>query len=122
MKQSPNCKDTSSQQVSKYLSVWGGLTDLCSVLFEEARGIHAVCDGAADDWEPGEDDRRLVGVLEEDLLRDVDDDRQGDKGRHHNANLRSSAHVGEALGHRARYVLEDTHEERCSHSRKRECK
>lgn len=47
------------------------LTHLLAVLSKESRGIHAIGDSAADEGEPVENDWGLVGVLEEDLVHDV---------------------------------------------------
>lgn len=49
---------------------------LFAVLSEESRRVHAICDGAADEGEPVENQRRLIGVLEKNLGSDVEEDRQ----------------------------------------------
>lgn len=47
---------------------------------EEGIRIHSIGDGAADDGQPVEDDRWLIGVLEQQLLEDIEDNREEDKG------------------------------------------
>lgn len=55
---------------------------LGSVLLEETRGVHAVGNRAADDREPVEDERGLIGVsldnLREDVEKDDDEEERGD--------------------------------------------
>lgn len=55
-------------------------SDLFAVLDEESRRVHAIGYGAANDGEPVEDDGRLIGVLEEKLLGDIDGDGQRNEG------------------------------------------
>ena len=47
---------------------------------EEGIRIHAIPDGVADNRHPVEDERRLIGVLEQELLEDIEDNGQEDKG------------------------------------------
>ena len=86
---------------------------------EETGRVHAIGDGAADEREPVEDHGGLVGVLEEDLLEDIERDDEDQKGGDRHANLRPEAELREALGQRSRDLLEDTH--RCRGSVKRSC-
>jgi hypothetical protein len=51
-----------------------GGAHLLSVLLEEAGRVHAVGDGAAHEGEPVEDERGLIGVLEERLVQNVEED------------------------------------------------
>lgn len=83
--------------------------DLRAVLHEESRRVHAVSDGAANDGEQVEDNGRLIWVLEEKLLGDIDDDRERDEDSEENPNLGSRGHLVEVMGHWARHLLEDTH-------------
>ncbi len=53
---------------------------LLAAFEEEDIRVDAVRDGAAEEWHPVEDQRRLVRVLEEQLAEDVDDDGEDDKG------------------------------------------
>lgn len=46
---------------------------LFAVLGEESRRIHAISDGAADEREPVENQRRFIGVLEENLASDIEE-------------------------------------------------
>lgn len=83
--------------------------DLFAVLLEEARRIHAVGDGAADEGEVVEDDGGFVGALEEELLSDVDDDGDSEEGEHGDTNLRAGAHLGQVLGGLAHHFVDETH-------------
>lgn len=51
-------------------------TDLVAIFNEESGWVHAIGNSAANDGEQVEDDGRLVGVLEEQLLGDIHDDGQ----------------------------------------------
>jgi hypothetical protein len=55
-------------------------THLLLVGEEELVWVDAVCYGTADDWEQMEHDRGLVGVLEQQLVQDVEDDGEHNKG------------------------------------------
>lgn len=55
-------------------------THLLLVGEEELVRVDAVGDGAADDGDPVEHERRLVGVLEQQLLEDVEDDSEQEEG------------------------------------------
>ena len=61
---------------------------LGAILLEESRGVHAVGDGAPHDGEPGEDQWGLIGVLEEELVRNVDEDGENNKGSGKSTDLR----------------------------------
>jgi hypothetical protein len=47
------------------------MTNLRSAIKEEFVGVNAVCDCAADNWEPVENHGRLVWIFEEELLEDI---------------------------------------------------
>jgi hypothetical protein len=55
-------------------------THLCLVREEELVRVHAICDGAAENGEPVEDERGLIRVLAQQLLQDIEHDGQDDKG------------------------------------------
>lgn len=57
-----------------------GRTDLFAVFDEESGRVHAIGYGASDDGKQVEDDRGLIRILEEQLLGDIDDDRQEKEG------------------------------------------
>lgn len=63
-------------------------TDLVAIFNEESGRVHAIGDGAANDGEQVEDDGRLIGVLEEQLLGDIDDDGQEKEAGEQNPYLR----------------------------------
>jgi hypothetical protein len=50
------------------------ITVLLAAGKEEGIGVHAIGDGVANPWQEVKDERRLVGVAEEDLLGDVQED------------------------------------------------
>lgn len=56
---------------------WAILLVVCE---EEGIRIHAIPDSVADNGHPVEDERRLIGVLEQELLEDIEDNGQEDKG------------------------------------------
>lgn len=64
-------------------------TDFVAVFNKESGRVHAIGDGAANDGKQVEDDGRLIGVLEEQLLGDIDDDGQGNEGGEQNPYLGS---------------------------------
>lgn len=82
---------------------------LCPVRPEKGWRVHAVGNGTPDEREPVEHHRRLIGVLEEDLLEDVDEDRDGDEANHCDTNLRRGSELEELLGQRPQELLSDTH-------------
>lgn len=84
-------------------------SNLFAVLLEEARRIHAIGDGTANDGEPVEDDRRLVGIFEEDLLGNIDDDGQNQEGEHRDTDLRASAELLEVVNGLGRHLVDKTH-------------
>ena len=63
-------------------------TYLGAIFLEKARRIHAVGDGTPYQGKPMEDNGRLIGLLEEDLVQDIEDDGEDDEADGHNANLR----------------------------------
>lgn len=88
---------------------WDGCSYLLAVLQEPRRGVHAVCHGAADEGEPVEDDGGLIGVLEQDLLQDIEDDREDHDAEANAEDLGRSAHLVELLGHGSCHLLEEAH-------------
>ena len=84
--------------------------NLFAVHLKEGRGIHAISNGAANQREPGEDHGRLIGILEEKLIGDMDKDGQTDKASQHNGNLRGQTKSCKLLGDgMRRQLLEETH-------------
>jgi hypothetical protein len=86
------------------------LAHLCTVVAKELGGIHAVNHRAADKGKPVKDHRRLVGVLEEQLLQDIDEDGEGNEAGSANGDLRANALLEVELGHpMVGGILEDAH-------------
>jgi hypothetical protein len=56
-----------------------------------------------------EDERRLIGVLEEGLTEDVQKDTQKQEASDRDSDLRSQTEAREPLGERASKVLHETH-------------
>lgn len=87
-----------------------GIAYLLAVLLEERGRIHAVGNGAAKEGNPVEDHGRLVGLLEENLVGDIEDNREDDEDSKANHDLETSALAAELLDKRmACGVLEKTH-------------
>lgn len=85
-------------------------TYLFAILLEEPGRVHAVGDGAADKGEEVEDHGRLILVLEQQLLGDVEADRQGNEAANEEDDLAHDALGAKLLDERvARRNLEDTH-------------
>lgn len=82
---------------------------LFAVLAEETRGVHAVSDGAADDGEPVEDDGGFMGILEEGLIEDVEEDDENDGADEADADLGAEAELCVLLDQRHQEVLEGAH-------------
>jgi hypothetical protein len=76
---------------------------------EELVGVDAVGDGAADDGDPVEDERRLIGVLEQQLVEDVEDDGEQEEGAKAGRNEDGEGRVGGEVAHRAGDISENTH-------------
>lgn len=53
---------------------------------------------------------RLIGVLEEDLLRDIEDDREDDEGGEAQADLGGEGQLLVVREQRLQLLLEDTHD------------
>ena len=86
------------------------LSNLCPVLLEELWRIHAVRDGASDKRKPMEHDGRLIGVLEKQLVCDVENHRQGNEAADQNGDLRTESQRLKLLRERvARRLLKDAH-------------
>ena len=56
-----------------------------------------------------EDHRGLIGILEHQLLQDIEDDGEDDDAKGHDANLGRSAQLVEMLGRGSRHLLEEAH-------------
>lgn len=87
-----------------------------SVLFatreEECVGVNAVADGAADDGDPMEDKRRLVGIAaNEELRRDVQQDGEGDESAKCEAGEFPGGEVAEVGVEGESDILEEPHVE-----------
>ena len=65
------------------------LTNLRAVLLKELGRVHAVSDGIPNEGKPVEDHGRLIGVLEQELVGDVQGDSKADNACQDNGNLRS---------------------------------
>lgn len=63
------------------------ITYLFTVLAEESGRVHAIRDGAADKGNPVENQRGLVGILDQDLLGDIEGHRHCDESEEGNDNL-----------------------------------
>lgn len=57
-----------------------------------------------------EDDGRLIRILEEQLLGNIDDNGQENKGGEQGPYLGCCRQLGEVLGHGARHLVENTHD------------
>lgn len=90
-------------------------TNLGAVLLEELGRVHAIDDGAADEGEPVEDHGGFVGVREEELVRDIEEYGEEDKGTEANGDLRAESQSLELLSERvARELLEEAHREKAA--------
>jgi hypothetical protein len=58
----------------------GGITYLCAAVEKEFVGVNPVANGASNKWEPVEDDRRLIGIFEEDLSQNVQNNGNNNDG------------------------------------------
>lgn len=98
----------------KFIATLGvlGCAYLFTVDLEEGRGVHAICDGAADEGEPVEDQRRLVGVLEEGLGQDIEDDGEDDDGEKADGDLQTSSQILELVRQWSCDLLQETHPRR----------
>lgn len=84
---------------------------LGAVLLKESGRVHSISHSAADKGEPVENQRRLVGVLEENLASNIQSNRKGDETTNGDGNLRSQTQSLELLRERvARNLLKDTHD------------
>jgi hypothetical protein len=83
---------------------------LFAVLLKELGRIHAVRHGAADEGEPVEDHGRLILVLKQQLLGDIESNRQDQEATNKHDNLAHDALGAKLLDERmARRNLEDAH-------------
>lgn len=85
------------------------ITVLLAAGKEEGIGVHAVGDGVADPWEEVEDERRLIGVAEEDLLEDVQEDNEGEQTAGGGEGDEPGGRVVEERSQRANETLEEAH-------------
>ena len=85
------------------------ITVLLAAGKEEGVGVHAVGDGVADPWEEVEDERRLIGVAEEDLLEDVQEDNEGEQTAGGGESDEPGGRVVEERSQRANETLEEAH-------------
>lgn len=76
---------------------------------EEPIRVHAICDGIANHRDPVEDHRRLIGVLEQQLLQDIEDDGEQDKGGETGSDKDGKRRVRRKIGQWASESGEDTH-------------
>jgi hypothetical protein len=53
---------------------------LCAAVEKEFVGVNPVANGASNKWEPVEDDRRLIGIFEEDLSQNVQNNGNNNDG------------------------------------------
>lgn len=56
-------------------------TYLCAGLEEELVRIHAIADGATDEGEPMEDHRGFMGIFEQDLSQNIEDNGHAEKSQ-----------------------------------------
>lgn len=85
-------------------------TNLFTVLLEEAGRIHAICNSASNEGDVVKDHGRLIGVREEKLVGNVEDDGQGDEGTQQNRDLRPQSQSLELESERvAREFLKNAH-------------
>jgi hypothetical protein len=82
---------------------------LLAVFLEEIDWVDSVRDGAADPREPVKYHGRLVQVLEQQLLRDVDRHRQKDESHDRDSDLGADSQPRKLLGQRSRYIVKETH-------------
>lgn len=59
-----------------------------------------------------EDDGRLIGVLEKNLLRNIDDDGDGEEDEQRDTDLRAGAQLLEVVDKLARHFIDETHGDR----------
>lgn len=76
---------------------------------EELVRVHAIRDSAADDREQVENDRWLIGVLEQQLLENIEDDCEDKEGCEAGGNGDGGGRVGCEVANRPRDLGEDTH-------------
>lgn len=76
---------------------------------EELVRVHAICDSAADDREQVENDRWLIGVLEQQLLENIEDDCEYEEGCEAGGDCDGGGRVGCEVANWPRDLGEDTH-------------
>lgn len=89
-----------------------GASHLGPILLEEAGRVNPIGNGASYQWEPMEHQRRLVGVLEQQLPEDVEEDGQKQDATNDNCDLGRGAQSGELQDQWSSNILEKAHENR----------
>ena len=84
-------------------------THLLLVGEEERIRVHAIRDGATDHRQPVEHERRLIGVLEQQLLQDIENDSEQDKGGEAGGDKDGERRVGGEVAQGAGDIGEETH-------------
>lgn len=84
-------------------------TNLRSHLLEEPGRINSVFDGASEEREQMEDYWRFIGIFEEHLLHDVEDNGDNDDASKHHSDLGVGSQLLEGLVERLHSLLENTH-------------
>jgi hypothetical protein len=87
-------------------------THLLLVGEEERIRVHAICDGTTNHGQPVEDHGRLVGLLEQQLLQDIEDDGEQDKGGEAGGDDDGEGRVGGEVAQGAGDIGEETHSAR----------
>ena len=92
------------------MSTISKITDLLAVLLEECGRVHAISDGIPNKGKPVEDHGGLIGVLEEDLAGDIEEDCEADDACQDNCDLSSKPKLLELLSERvADHLLKQSH-------------
>jgi len=84
-------------------------THLLLVGEEERIRVHAICDGTANHRQPVEHEGRLIGVLEQQLLQDIENDGQQDKGGEAGGDEDGKRRGGGEVAQGAGDIGEETH-------------
>src|SRR5690349_3773386 len=88
---------------------------------EELVRVHAICDSAADNREQVKNDRWLIGVLEKQLLENIEGNREYKEGCEAGGDGDGGGRVGCEVANRPRDLGEDTHAARRGSVRERCC-
>lgn len=76
---------------------------------EELVRVHAIGDRATDHREQVENERRLIGVLEEQLAKDVENNGKNEEGCETGGDGDRGGRVGSEVANRPSNIGEDTH-------------